>query len=147
MVEIIIILVGFAIVFFLEAKHDYYIILNEQDLRQAETKPFKKQDQQLRTNGWHRINWFMYAILSVMAASILFSYYNVWLVFLILISIAALRILIFNTRLNLLRGLDWNYVGENGVEGKFKGKETLYYIIALISIIATTGFLIALIPI
>lgn len=50
---------------------------------------------------------------------------------------ATIRIVIFNTILNKLRKKPFFYLGGEGVDGKFKGKEAIYYVTAFIGFAAS----------
>jgi hypothetical protein len=121
-------IIFFALAYLREAKHDRLISTFPQDADQ--------------NTEWHTLDW-QYLALTGIGISIFGAGYELdmtWRVFgdrtlyafNIGMTIALLKVLVFNTRINKLLGNDWNYVGRHGLESKFKGKETWYYGIALL---------------
>lgn len=138
MIGYIALLICFALAYLKEASHDARI----------SSFPQTKDDN----IAWHKEDWQYIALIGFGISIFGAGYYpemdlrNFLLAtfhaFLIGTSIATLKILVFNIRINKIFGNAWNYVGENGIENKFKGKETLYYALALLLFLASSGFII-----
>ena len=138
MIGYIALLVFFALAFLREASHDARI----------SSFPQSKDDN----IAWHKEDWQYLALIGFGISVFGAGYYPDMGIpdfllatlhaVLIGISIASLKILVFNSRINKIFGNAWNYVGENGIENKFKGKETLYYALALLFFLASSGFII-----
>ncbi len=119
----IVLLCFFAIAFFIEAKHDFVISNLQQSIEE--------------NKKWHRLDWKYIAVIGTgmgLSAALFFMleqnmewYFAAWQGIDIALSIAVLKPLTFNIRINKLFGHNWNYVGQSGLESKFKGKENLYY--------------------
>ena len=131
-----IIFVSFA--YLREAKHDNLISSFEQDA-----------DDNVE---WHTLDWQYLAFFGV-GVSCLAADYNLemtWLIFgaktlyafNIGMTIALLKVLVFNIRINKLLGNDTFYVGRTGLESKFKGKERLYYGLALLLLLINIALII-----
>ena len=115
MIQLAVIIISFAVAFWLEAKHDFIISNFEQTKEESER--------------WHKIDWWYLVFVAIPLAVV---YHPV-----ILITLASLKILVFNLRINYLFGKQWWYLSSSGFESKFKGKEHFYYIFALLGFIVS----------
>jgi len=138
MIGYIALIIFYAFAFLKEAKHDAIISSFEQD----------KDDNV----AWHKLDWQYLAFAGLGISIFGGGYYlgmdsgefvrSVLKSLSIGISLATLKSLVFNIRINKIFGNAWNYVGSNGLESKFKGKENLYYLTNLILLIASMGYII-----
>ena len=125
MIALTILLIFYGAAYFVEAKHDRLI------------SSFGQTPEQ--NKEWHDLDWRYLALLGIGSGLATAGFhFNMTLpefwwrlleAFNTSLAIGSLKPLIFNVRINKLFGNDWNYVSSRGFEGKFKGKETLYYII------------------
>lgn len=140
MIPVIIILSGFIIAFVLEAKHDYEIISNELVLFQMLGEPDRSRAKE-NSREWHIYDWWYLAVLSFAITGTLVNLTGEYIMLLLLPLIAALKVLVFNTRLNRYMGLKWHHIGVYGFEGMFVGREKLYYVLNAIIFLSLLAIL------
>lgn len=127
----------YAFAFLREAKHDALISSFPQD-----------KDDNI---AWHSYDWQYLALVGVGVSIFGGGYFigmsglefilSVTASICIGLSIATLKVLVFNIRINKIFGNKWYYVGLNGIESKFKGKEKIYYLINLLVFLLVGWFL------
>lgn len=86
---------------------------------------------------WHKLDWQYLALVgvgvSIFGGDYTFDLSTYELMFSIMkslsigLTIASLKVLIFNIRINKIFGHGWSYLSSTGFESKFKGKEIIYY--------------------
>lgn len=127
-----------SIAFIIEAYHDKILANKEQFIRLMANE-IERELQQLSKEAWHRLDWWY---LVFMSAAIGFTIYGFnFKVFLFMLSVSMLKILVFNIIINKLLKLRWNHLSNAGFEGKFKGKESVYYLLALLGFLTSVVLL------
>ena len=87
---------------------------------------------------WHSLYLVHHVIMIIGFLAIINPHFFIWII--AFPFAASLRVIFFNTILNLLRDKPLLYLGSEGIDGTFKGKEGLYYALAL-TVLATTTFI------
>mgnify|MGYP001566667905 CR=1 FL=1 len=98
----------------IKAFHDKHVIVEDKTDRRA----------------WHVYYWFHYVVMCIGFALLVNPHFVYW--FPMAGYAITIRIILFNTILNILRGKPLFYLGSEGVDGLFKERRALYYIPAAI---------------
>jgi len=123
MIGYIALVIFYTIAFLVEARHDAVVS------RLVQSSADSMQ--------WHKLDWQYLALVGV-GVSIFGANFELGMESLDLmesfmkslstgLTIASLKVLIFNVRINKIFGHGWNYLSSTGFESKFKGKENIYY--------------------
>lgn len=93
---------------------------------------------------WHKIFWVYYVVIHLGFAGILFLADKNWFGGIaLLFGAMTARVVLFNPLLNKLRGLDFFYLGKEGVDGlvSSRGMNKIYYLLALFIFIVSIGMM------
>jgi len=140
LIDLLVVVLGFTIAFLIEARHDHILAEKEHLIRLLIDDKLIKQEEQKKAQ-WHRLDWFYLVLVSLVVAWLFGD--SIPQKAILLVTISTLKILVFNIRLNILLNQGWSYLSGSGFEGKFKGKEIMYYAAALVLfIISILGIII-----
>jgi len=142
MIKLIVIVVVYILYWLIEVNHDDILRQKENALR-ALMRLYAKVNKSYEPNygeetkqvsKWHSLDWKGHALLGLLVGYLAATVF--WLIPIYALVIASLRVLILNIGGNIKvrstgsdRGIF--YVGDRGIESKFKKKEILYYILWL----------------
>lgn len=104
------------------------------DRKQDEIILSKLDDDRLtKRKKWHKLNWWMH-FLAVIPVSFFLFWFGLDIRYLVApFFLGSLRVLVLNLGMNILeKKVKLLHLSSEGVEGKFKGLEWLYYIMILL---------------
>jgi hypothetical protein len=94
---------------------------------------------------WHSLDFWGWTVQAFTVSGIYYWFTQNPNAFAIPFFIGSLRTIVLNLTINrLIRTVPWNYLGERELYGIFKGRETLYYVLAFFVLLLSGSLLIFL---